>query len=232
MILKNTIRLIPLQLLVLFSSVTFAQNVEKKYNHQMATAELEHIQANVKSGISFELNPEVFRYIYENINTFPTMPTDARLQERMQSLILSYTQLTFILKSLVIESRDSVSIEQAMISASLGYQSVKLLSLGNEFMHSLDKNDPSFALREKGYNQGTIGIQDFLMGYVITTFLENKYQGVDEILTSSLIDFAPNIIDKLPTDKKKSLIDLIKNTVGNKNDIRLKNEYQEFIDLL
>ncbi|UOB18944.1 hypothetical protein [Abyssalbus ytuae] len=232
MILKTNIRFILLQLLLIASNITLAQGTDKVYNHELATSELEETQTRLKAGESFELNPELFEYIYLNINTFPSIPIDAGIEERMQSFTPIFNQLTFILKSLVIESRDSISVEHAMIIASLGYQSVNLLSLGNEYMETLDKSDPTYTIREKGYNRATSGIQDFLIGYIITTFLENKYEGVDSILTSSLIVFAPKIMNELPKDKRKATTKLIKKYIGNKNDLRLNKEYQELLDVL
>jgi len=198
----------------------------------LASAELVEIQVKLKNGESFELNPELFEYIYLNSSTFPSIPNDAGIEERIQNFSPAFNQLTYILKSLVIESRDSVSVEHAMIMATMGYQSAKLLSLSNEFLETLDKNDPVYNLRVRGYNKATAGIQSFLLGYVSVTFLENEYEGVDNILTSSLIAFTPEIIEALPKDLKKSTVKLIRKYVGNKSDIRLKKEFNDLLDVI
>lgn len=232
MTLKHYFPFFLVQLLLCFSSIAFAQDGNNSFSHEMAAKELEEIQTKLKAGESFELNPKLFEYIYSNSATFPHIPEDAEIEEKIKIFSPVFNQLTFILKSLVIESRDSVSIEHAMIMATLGYQSEKLLSLSNDYMSTLDKNDPTYSIRAKGFNQAETGIQNYLLGYVSTTFVENNFEGVDTILTSSLIEFAPKIIDAFPKDKRKSTIKLIKKYVGNKNDIRLKDKYEELLNVL
>ncbi len=232
MTLKMNIRLILVQLFLIATCSTFAQELDKKYTHELAAEELVEIQVKLKAGESFELNPELFEYIYLNSSTFPSIPTDAGIEERIQNFSPAFNQLTFILRSLVIESRDSVSVEHAMIMVTLGYQSVKLLSLSNEFLETLDKSDPVYNIRVRGYNKAAAAIQSFLLGYVSVTFLENEYEGVDNILTSSLIAFTPEIIEVLPKDLKKSTVKLIKKYVGNKRDIRLKKEFNDLLDVI
>lgn len=220
---------ITLLLQILLLNVIFAQNENKAYNHELATSELDSIVKKLKAGKSFEINPKFCEYIYLNSKTFPSTRTESNLDERMLSITPVFTKLSFLLKSMVIESKDSISIEHAMIMATMGYQSVKLISLANEYMETLDENDPSYIIRKGGYDRAINGIQTFIIGYVITTFKENKYSGVDDVLTSSIIEFTPEIMKLFPKAKRKPTISLIKKYVGDKKAVRLGTEYKKLL---
>lgn len=216
-----------------FSSIaTNAQSREKNYDNVKASDELLEIQTAFQAGKSFDLNPILLEYIYKNHNQFPTIQANAGIEQKMQSLLPVYSQLNFIMQSFVIKSADSVTIEQAMLMASIGYQSVKLLSVANEFMESLSKKDKSYSVRLNGHNQAVRGIQTFLTGYIISTFVENSNNSVDAILTLSIKEFGPDIIDQLPKDTRKQIVKTIKEGYSNRVNDRVQLEFQNFVELL
>ncbi|NJB72318.1 hypothetical protein GGR42_002809 [Saonia flava] len=229
---RTTIKLIFLQLLIFFSTKSFSQNSEKFYNHQSAAIELDSISKRVKSGLPYQINPTLIQYIYEQQEKFPEIPEDSSSRVKMGIIAPTFTQISVILKSQLIPPQDSISKEQAMLAATTGYQSVKIISLSNEFINSLDEDSYNYKTRLRGFNQGVKGLQEFLLGYTTMTFIENQNEKVDDILISSLLNFAPKIINEFPLDKKENTIDLLKSSIEGEEDIRLMNEFNNFIKSL
>ncbi|MFT7898474.1 hypothetical protein VBY74_00705 [Tenacibaculum ascidiaceicola] len=229
---KNIIKLILTQLLILISIESFSQDIHKPYDNQKATVELNGIAKKIKNGSPYKINPNLVQYIYTQQDKFPEIPANSNSRTKMGILAPTYAKINLILKSQLNQPQDSISKEQAMLAASIGYQSIKIISLSNDFIKSLSKDSYNYKTRVRGYNQGIKGLQELLTGYITMTFLENKNQEVDDILISSLRNFAPKIINKFPEDKKEHTIELLKALIKGKEDIRLKNEFTNFMELL
>ena len=99
-------------------------------------------------------------------------------------------------------------------------------------MDSLSKKDESYSVRVNGYNQAVRGIQTFFMGYIISAFVENKNNSVDAILTLSIKEFGPEIIDQLPKETQKQMVYTIKEGYKNRINNRVQLEFQNFVELL
>ncbi|WP_108869325.1 hypothetical protein [Aquimarina aquimarini] len=229
---RTTIKLIFLQLLFLISTKSFSQNSDKLYNHETAVIELDSLSQRIKSGLPYKINSTLIQYIYNQQDKFPEIPENLSSRVKMGIIAPIFTQTSLIMKSQLNPPQDSISKEEAMLAATTGYQSIKIISLSNEFLNTLDEDSYNYKTRLRGFNQGVKGLQEFLLGYTTMTFLENQNQTVDDILISSLLDFAPKIINEFPIDKKESTIDLLKSSIEGEEDIRLINEFNNFIKSL
>lgn len=221
-----------IQLLIIISIKSFSQNVDENYTHKTAAIELESIAKKINSGLPHHISPNLVQYIYNNRESFPKIPENSSSRNKMATIVPTYTQINIILKSQLNTPQDSISKEQAMLAATLGYQSIKIISLSSEFMNSLDKDAYNYETRVKGFNQGIKGLQQFLLGYTTMTFLENQNQFVDDILISNYKNFAPKILNEFPSEEKEHTIQLLKSSIEGKNNIRLINEFNSFIELL
>ena len=232
MIHTKTFKLVFLQILIIISTKSFSQDIDKHYNHETATIELENVAKKISTGLPYNISPNLVQYMYENHEDFPKIPENSSSRNKMETLAPTFTQINIILKSQSIAPQDSISKKQAMLAATLGYQSIKIISLSNEFINSLDKDAYNYKTRVRGFNQGIKGLQQYLLGYTTMTFLENQNQNVDYILISNLKIFAPKILNEFPKDEKELTIQLLKSSIEGKNDIRLINEFNSFIESL
>lgn len=229
---RTTIKLTFFLLLIIISTKSYSQNSDKLYNYQTAVIELDSISKRVKLGLPYKINPTLIQYIYEQQENFPEIPENSSSRIKMGIIAPIFTQISLIMKSQLNPPQDSISKKQAMLAAATGYQSVKIISLSNEFINSLDEDSYNYKTRLRGFNQGVKGLQEFLLGYTIMTFIENQNQKVDDILISSLLNFAPKIINEFPLDKKENTINLLKSSIEGEENIRLLNEFNNFIELL
>lgn len=217
---------------ILTSIVCTAQGSEANYTHGSAKAEILETQQLIQSGKKVPLNASLMKYIYTNHENFPEIPEDASISQKLQTALEIYTALSSMTYTLLTPPADSISVEEAMLMATLGHHSAKILPIANEFLKSLDTDDGSYSVRINGYNQAIAGIKRFLVGYVITTFTENKNAETDAILAASIQKFGPAIIHGFPQEKQTETIDHIKANISPKVNERLEKEFQQFLDLL
>ncbi|TYP97063.1 hypothetical protein C7447_10576 [Tenacibaculum adriaticum] len=217
--------------LFFISSKAYFQS-RNNYDNTSASKALADIQKTLKTDETILNNKELFEYIYTNHTSFPTISSESSVDEKLQVILPIYSQLTYISYHFLKNPSDSVSEEQAMLYATIGYQSLKLLTTINNFMKSLDKNDPSYSTRMNGYYQGLNGIQQMMEGYIITTFIENQNTKVDDILVSSIYEFGPKIMKEFPVERSENLINQFEDKATQKDYMRLSKEYNKLIEVL
>ncbi len=220
-------------ILVVFQSVTTqGQTNQRIYNNENARLELSEIQKNLQNGESVRVNTALFEYIYENRAHFPEITEKMTIEEKLTELVTVQAQLTQILYFLQVPSVGSVSYEQALAIISLGYVSAQLMPLANKFMSTFDKKDATYETRVNGTRQAFYGMKEMLVGYLLTTFVENKNQELTPMLITNLNDFGPKIFKELPKDIRKETLLTLKKSVEPQVKSDLRMQYNELIKKL
>jgi hypothetical protein len=218
--------------MVFQSVITQGQTNQSTYTHEKARLELSEIQQRLKNGASVRIKTELLDYIYENRGHFPEITNKMTIEEKLTELITIQSQLTQILYSLLASPMDSVSYEHALVTISLGYVSAQLMPLVNKFMKTFDKSDETYEIRINGMRQAFYGMKGMLVGYLLTTFVENKNPEFTPMLIDNVNYFGPKISKELPKDIRRETIMSIKNTVEPRVKKNLKKQYNELIKKL
>ncbi|MTI38662.1 hypothetical protein [Fulvivirga lutimaris] len=221
-----------LLLLIFCASLSFAQDDTTQYDQESAIAELGRIQSLIQTKQLDSLEPALLEYLYNNRAQFPKVSDDATLEERAGLILPVYTQITQFIKWSIPNSTVAITSDQAKLMAILGYQSVNLLQVANQFIETLSKDDPSYEVRMGGYNQAVGGVQTFLKGYVVSTFIENQNQEMDLLLVDNIKEFGPALIEKIPEEKRSETIASIKDDYSEKVSDRLKKDFKKLLKLL
>lgn len=221
-----------LLLLLFCSSLSFGQEDNAKYDQETAIVALDSVQRLIRVGKLENLEPALLNYLYDNRAQFPFVSNDATIEERMGLIIPVYTQITEILKWSIPNSPVAITADQARLMVILGYQSVNLMQAANEFIGTVAKDDPSYDVRIGGYNQAVTGVQTFLKGYVVSTFIENQNEEMDSILVGNINEFGPDLIEEIPQGKRKEIVDSINEDFYGKVNARLNKDFKKLIKLL
>ena len=217
-------------LTVIYSSNSLSQSTVEKYNNETAKMELDKFQQAIQSGTEYQIRTELLEYICNNLNTFPKVTPDMSIDQKLAELLPVQKQLTMVFKQFLLNpenKKDSISYDAALLMIALGNISAQILPVANEFMSTFDKNDESYEIRIKGMQQAFYGVKNTLVGYLITTFAENRNQYVTPMLIEHLYLFGPQILRALPNDIRKDALKNIKESVEPRVTDDLKKEYKK-----
>jgi hypothetical protein len=215
----------------IFPVFLFGQVQPETYGNASAKAELKSIIRKMNSSEPFELDPQLFRYIHEHIRDFPEMDTDAEQQLENINLLTVYIQLNRIQKYLYEpEKKDSITYVQAVTMASLGHMSTRLLSYTKQFMKTVDKKDPSYETRKRGFDQSVMGMRQFVVGYLTVTFIENRNREINGLLIDNAMVFSPKLLKEMPKEDRKNTRKKIEETIFPKVNEGLRETFNVLLE--
>lgn len=221
---------IVLMVALLFSLAISAQATQQTYTNETALVALEQVSEKLRSGENnFELDPELCYYLNAHIAHMPEIPANGSYLEKLKPLLNVHTQLGYLFQSMMTEKTDSIPYELALMMSAMGQSTERMFRLSSDFMKTLDKEDKMYTIRLSTYNRSINSARTVILGYVGTTFIANRHEGVNSILIDNLMVFGPKLVKAMPKKDRKALKKEIKAKISPKVNEDLRKEYNLFL---